>query len=290
MNALDNGNTDTPTVLQREPSNVTILPPSKAKIVIPSGTKLEAITANLTNVLTEIAAAEAAHKAEHGAKYLQAGQLLLRAKGALKATKGHGRWIDYLRDFGLPERRAQNWMRLAKEAAKYETVSYLETMEIDIGLKATLKAIAKPLTRSPAPATSTTPPTRSERKLRAASEAWHDLEPPERKEFMERVGFEAKHTPCSAEHRLAKAEEKIAEMEAELDAAALVEPSHAETTEKAAITNRATAEPPNDAEDLIARQGRQLADLEAAWERANFAVRQTFFRRINAEAPELSDG
>jgi hypothetical protein len=47
---------------------------------------------------------------------------------------------------------------------------------------------------------------------------------------------------------------------------------------------------PNDAEDLIARQRRQLADLEAAWERANLAVRQNFFRRINAEAPELSDG
>jgi Protein of unknown function (DUF3102) len=59
----------------------------------------------------------------------------------------------------------------------------------------------------------------------------------------------------------------------------------AQKAEKAAITtNTATGA------DLIADRDRQLADLDAAWERANPAVRQTFFRRINAEAPELSDG
>jgi len=36
-------------------------------------------------------------------------------------------------------------------------------------------------------------------------------------------------------------------------------------------------------EALIARRQRQLSELEAAWERADSAVQQTFLRRINAE-------
>ena len=40
-------------------------------------------------------------------------------------------------------------------------------------------------------------------------------------------------------------------------------------------------------DDLIARRRRQLAELDAAWERADSAVRQNFLRQINVEcAPE----
>jgi ParB family chromosome partitioning protein len=62
----------------------------------------------------------------------------------------------------------------------------------------------------------------------------------------------------------------------------------------AIVTARAHKAPASttaqDDDDLISRQRRQLADLEAAWERANSAVRRTFFRRISAEAPELTTG
>jgi hypothetical protein len=209
------------------------------------------------------------------------GDALIKAKPLV----GHGRWGRWLcENTSVSESECQRYMQLARNR---EVIEAKAAHVRDLTIGAALKLIAKPREESTPPPATQSPisVTRSEKKLRVVSEAWHELEPPERQQFLERVAVEARLTPAaidSPEHRLAKAEDRIAELEAEL-----------ETADKALQHHEvgvSGAEQRDTDGDLLARRQRQLADLGAAWERADSAVRQTFFRRINAEAPELTTG
>ena len=65
-------------------------------------------------------------------KTLAAGQLLIEAK----SLAGHGDWLPFLAEAGIPERTAQRYMRLWQSGFKSDTVSDLG------GIKATLAFLA----------------------------------------------------------------------------------------------------------------------------------------------------
>jgi hypothetical protein len=64
--------------------------------------------------------------------YLEAGRLLIEAKGAC----GHGHWLPFLARAGVHERQARRMMQLARSGLKSDTVS-------DIGVKAVLEKIGQ---------------------------------------------------------------------------------------------------------------------------------------------------
>lgn len=66
-------------------------------------------------------------------KTLEAGRLLLQAKDECR----HGEWLPFLKRAGVPERKAQRLMTLARSGLKSDTVSDLG------GVKATLEFLTK---------------------------------------------------------------------------------------------------------------------------------------------------
>lgn len=64
---------------------------------------------------------------------IEAGRLLVQAKGEC----GHGQWLPFLARAGVPERKAQRLMQLARSGLKSDTVSDLG------GIKATLEFLAQ---------------------------------------------------------------------------------------------------------------------------------------------------
>jgi hypothetical protein len=67
-----------------------------------------------------MAASDAAHKEAVG-KAIEAGHLLVAAKGDCK----HGEWLPFLKRAGVPERKAQRLMQIAESNLKYDTVTDL---------------------------------------------------------------------------------------------------------------------------------------------------------------------
>jgi hypothetical protein len=108
-----------------------------------------------------------------------------------------------------------------------------------------------------------------------------------------REGSTASPTPSTASPTppatsATRTEKKLRAAEAELDAGALIEPSHAGGEHEECAPGRAELKRADTAKgDLIARRKQQLVDLRAAWDRADSAVRQTFVREVNTTgAPE----
>ena len=69
--------------------------------------------------------------AESTAAYLETGALLIEAK----ASQGHGEWLPWLADRGIPARQAQRMITLAASGLKCDTAAYL-------GIRLSLDCIA----------------------------------------------------------------------------------------------------------------------------------------------------
>src|SRR4051794_10417203 len=92
--------------------------------------------ADLADRIREANAAMLAASQEAAERALQAGRLLIEAKGECR----HGDWLPFLERAGIHERQARRLMQLARSGLKPDTVS-------DLGIKGALELLAK---RTPA--------------------------------------------------------------------------------------------------------------------------------------------
>src|SRR3954471_6845333 len=88
--------------------------------------------ADLADRIREANAAMLAASQEAAERALQAGRLLIEAKGECR----HGDWLPFLDKAGIHERQARRLMQLARSGLKSDTVS-------DLGIKGALDLTAK---------------------------------------------------------------------------------------------------------------------------------------------------
>src|SRR3954447_15723958 len=87
---------------------------------------------DLADRIREANAAMLAASQEAAERALQAGRLLIEAKGECR----HGDWLPFLERAGIHERQARRLMQLARSGLKSDTVS-------DLGIKGALELIGK---------------------------------------------------------------------------------------------------------------------------------------------------
>ena len=76
---------------------------------------------NKTPILTELAERAARAYGQSIESWVRAAYVLLEAR----EIANHGEWLNLLEHAGIPDRTAQNMLRMAKAGLKYETVSDL---------------------------------------------------------------------------------------------------------------------------------------------------------------------
>jgi len=206
----------------------------------------------LVELATEIRAAVEAF----GTHTMAAIEAVIRAGeklGEAKRLAGHGKFLAWVAtNCALSERSVQDYLRIYEHRDQIR-VKYA-AFAADFSMRSALKTLATPRVNG------------EDRRLEELEAERKRLRAQER-------------SAAAALQAVSPTSTEIVEAGAAAGVEAHPHPDVAEGAGDGAELHQAA----DTDEDLIARRRHQLVELEAAWERADSAVRQTFRRQINAE-------